>query len=633
MVVCGRMAGPDGKPIGNGQVAVLVYSYCRSEKPEWINPAWPGLMYQPRLLAAGKTDEEGRFRLTGPGCSPALPYTLANLVAGAPGYGTIWRSIDPVAARQELSVELQPERVIRGRLIDLQGQPAAGVKVHLLRSANLFGHDSDLVPFWPKPVTSDDKGRFFFRGRLSQDGAAVEIHHDRFAPDVREMEAVSPEDKTEATLSLVATRQLRGRVLFADTGKPAAGARLSVALYGGGGRTDEQGRFGLNVFPADSIVIVVHPPEDSPYLMVERQVPWAQAAKNEVKLDLPRGVLVRGRVTESPSGKPVAGARVQFRPRMSNNPFNSKPMNEQYALEESLATAISGDDGRFQLAVLPGPGHLFVLGPTLDYLHAETSFGELEYKKAGGIRYYPDALVPLDLKPETKADEVAVQLRRGVTLTGRVLSPDGKPVDRFAVICRSYIPTGYQWWHRSDNLLQGRDGRFELPGCDPDKPFTALFFDAANKWGAIAELPRQRAARAPLTVRLQPCVSAVARFVEPDGKPLANYSLSPLTLLVTPGIQGSMPYPSQDAKYKTKLEADEFGWLNLWRGVQAPMNLQTDAQGRITFPALVPGATYRLVVPKTRGAFNSTDGWPTYEFSVKAGETLKLPDLVHVRFP
>ena len=42
--------------------------------------------------------------------------------------------------------------------------------------------------------------------------------------------------------------------------------------------------------------------------------------KQEVKIALPRGVLVRGKVTEAGSGKPVAGAGVQFWPQDDDSP-------------------------------------------------------------------------------------------------------------------------------------------------------------------------------------------------------------------------------------------------------------------------------------------------------------------------
>ena len=53
----------------------------------------------------------------------------------------------------------------------------------------------------------------------------------------------------------------------------------------------------------------------------------------------------------------------------------------------------------------------------------------------------------------------------------------------------------------------------------------------------------------------------------------------------------------------------------------------TDAQGRISFPALIPGATYRISDYST-----INDGKRTIrlrkEFTVKPGETLDLGDIL-----
>jgi len=48
----------------------------------------------------------------------------------------------------------------------------------------------------------------------------------------------------------------------------------------------------------------------------------------------------------------------------------------------------------------------------------------------------------------------------------------------------------------------------------------------------------------------------------------------------------------------------------------------SDALGRIAFPALVPGATYRLSIPGTTGT------QPDKDFTVKPSETLDLGDIL-----
>ena len=122
-----------------------------------------------------------------------------------------------------------------------------------------------------------------------------------------------------------------------------------------------------------------------------RQAMAAVLRRAGIDFALPRGVLVRGRVTEARSGRPVAGALVIYSQRRKDNPF--------YRPQDSTPTPRpkAGPDGSFSLAVPPGPGHLLVLGPTPDYVHVETTDGDLDEGVPGRSRCYPDALVALDI--------------------------------------------------------------------------------------------------------------------------------------------------------------------------------------------------------------------------------------------
>src|SRR5439155_9341072 len=124
----------------------------RSERPTETfchNPVG-GLDLESKLLGMAKTDEEGRFRLSGPRYAASRPYMRAILIAAAPGYGFTAHPLDHARRRQEATVPLQPEHAVRGRLIDLQGQPAVGVTLHYMNS---FWYQDVLevekcVPFW-----------------------------------------------------------------------------------------------------------------------------------------------------------------------------------------------------------------------------------------------------------------------------------------------------------------------------------------------------------------------------------------------------------------------------------------------------------------------------------------------------
>ena len=286
--------------------------------------------------------------------------------------------------------------------------------------------------------------------------------------------------------ALAPARIIEGDVTYADTGKPVPNARLVIEAQPAeydlnphhmtDGQTDDQGRFRVSPPVGGFVRITAYPPAGSPYLLVFNGLEWPKAnvVKREMHLTLPRGVLVRGIVTETPSGKPVAGARVDCEPNQDNNPFYRDDVRPNFS--ELRTTSVSGPDGKFELAILPGPSHLLINGPTLDYIHAEITNKQLyTVRIAPNSRNYPDAFLALNLKPQPGPHEVAITLRRGVTLRGNMVDPDGKPVQKAVMVCRSYIPYGYDFNGKGGKELN--DGQFEVAGCDPEKPVEVFFLE------------------------------------------------------------------------------------------------------------------------------------------------------------
>jgi hypothetical protein len=246
------------------------------------------------------------------------------------------------------------------------------------------------------------------------------------------------EGPREVTLALAPAYVLEGAVTYADTGKPAPQVRLLMAGESGRFqgptermdlRTDTRGRFRVSAPVGERYTVIAYAPEGTPYLPLVKEFgrPKPDVIKKDIQLALPRGVLVRGRVTESPSGKPVAGAAVEFEPNHDNNPYFRDDIRPVMAHWRPLS--VSDVRGEFAVAVLPGPGHLLVTAATNDYVHVEIGTKKLYGQRVNpDWRNYYDSLVALNLKPQAGPHEVKVTLRRGVTLAGQVVGPDGNPV-------------------------------------------------------------------------------------------------------------------------------------------------------------------------------------------------------------
>jgi hypothetical protein len=475
------------------------------------------------------------------------------------------------------------------------------------------------------PTVSDDKGRFLIRG-LGKEKVTLDVRDERFAHQQVSAQPVISGDTKAATFSLAEARVVQGRVTHGDTGTPAVGARV-FADSDVEGLTDHDGRYSLIPGTGDKLVLRVFPADGEPYLMTKEVLSWGQSRRLDANLTVKRGVLVRGTIRERPTDRPVAGAVVAYRPLWRNNPFNDGKYNytayNYNWFQQAPETAVSDADGTFRIAVPPGPGHLFILGPTLDYVHVESSIGALEFGRPSRVRVYPDALVPLDLKPDAEPQNVSATLRRGVTLKARVEGFDGTSVNHFLVVSRPYIPTGFEHYQMFWNELQGRDGYFELPGCDPEKGTTAWILDAEHELGATLNLTGAEVAGPTRTVRLERCGAVKIRCINSKGKPVANH-LPWVCIVMSPGtIFSASALSKNDDK---ELEGDWGFWGNYhFRREWTP---QTDGDGRTTFRALIPGATYAHV--GLNAGFAKT-GPPKVEFHAKPGETVTLPDFVVTR--
>jgi beta-lactamase regulating signal transducer with metallopeptidase domain len=727
LTVTGQVVGPDDKPVAGAQAALV---------------AWPKLapraVQKPdtRVLGLTRADGAGRFRLKVNCPLPLAHYELV-VVAGAKGYGPGWGPGLPWSVHlgpNQIVVRLAPEQTLRGRLIDLQGQPAAGVRVQVARlgqrglaglgrfmvfdqsssmvtavgmSGNVasevfmagpgmampegqvqirdgvltrvrapavsFQGPADGLPFWPRPVTTDREGRFSIPGVSLGEAVGLLVRDDRFAVQVVNVRPPEKARADEFTAALDPARVVEGTVTAAEDGKPVPHARLLfgresdsfLALIAerrgedGRGRramgtgirysflvyptsdddvpplevrADAQGRFRVQLFLSDGYTVRVTPPAGRPFLGVTRGFAWQRGtARRSLDLSLPPGVPVRGKVTETPSGKAVAGARVDFWSKGLKLPP-----------EAIYPAPVQTDDaGNFEAVLPPGDWHALVNGASLVYLPTRLARDKLtdgplpvgtpSPKPGETIFVRPDAWLAFTLKAGDGPRELKAQLRR-VTLKGRVLAPDGKPAAKAYLIppqltTRDYLADFEQVRRLALDLtgmlplfvrepitpVELRDGQFELPVRDLGAVYRLVFLDPANKFGALAEFTGQQAQDGPVTVRLAPCGSAAVRLLDAKGKPLANFR---------PNLWMRLPDgPHPGPKPIEGLLKDEMRTNDLWIGRADPFHYgdgpRTDAEGRVTLPALVPGLTYQIF---------QTDG-PATDFKAEAGKVVTLPDV------
>jgi RNA polymerase sigma factor (sigma-70 family) len=631
MTVRGRVLSPDGKPLAGTRVAVCGRQGQVLGSGEW----WAAFRHG--VLGEVKTDKDGKYRLRVPRLDPLMKIRGLHVVATADRHGLAWKGLNPDAEQCEATLRLTAVQPVRGRVLGLQGEPAAGLRIHvtrITRQAQKGESDVDASVRPPESlklaVKTNDRGEFAFAGfgpNLTLELAVRDPRYER-----KEEWIVRTADKKQCTnirLLLAPGRYIEGRVIYQDTGKGVPHARLMIANPIIDTRADAEGRFKVPLYapreeplafrPRD-VGISAWPPPGEPHLGDSRGVDFPKGVvKREVVLSLARAALLRGKITEAGSGKPVAGAHVAC--------------NAGY--DHSV---VSGADGSYQIAAPPGSGRLIVTHPSGDYIPQIVGHGGSLGKPVGDPSYH-HAAIDVDVKKNEKVKEINVTLRRGVTIKGRLVGPDDKPVSSAVLFVSAHRPR----YEKTMHPVLVRNGRFELRGCDPQKTYQLLFLEhphlppmmmmteglqsfgqlwlaelvnRKDRRGASVKVLAKKAAGQPLVVRVAPCGSVRLRFKDGAGKPRADF-IPWLQLVVTPG-------PPLWKAIEDKVLAAEVVSLAGPYGNQPPGQPKTDARGYVSYHGLIPGATYRI---KTYG-LDMSRNTVLKDFTVEAGKTAELEIIV-----
>jgi hypothetical protein len=246
---------------------------------------------------------------------------------------------------------------------------------------------------------------------------------------------------------------------------------------------------------------------------VKRHNSWPAGTKVlEVNLGLPKGRVVRGRVVEADSGRPVGGASVVYRP----GPRNPRH-DEDCDFDSPVLTNV---DGEFALTALPGTGLLAVEAPSPDFIRVP-----LTGRKLGRSRFaHPRGFTWLDIPSgaDRPIPEPRITLRKGVRVEARLLAPDGSPLDLVMGWCAALCASQLENWVPPRAFP---DGRFRLEGANPHRTYRALFVHPGRRLGAVAELKDD--SRGPVEIRLQPAATAKGTVVDGQGRPAAGLQILP----------------------------------------------------------------------------------------------------------
>ncbi len=234
---------PDGSSANSTHVAVVGYDLELGEM---------------KIFAETITDAQGHCPIDATVFpTDNHPHNVRLLIARRDGYGIVWKMLNGPAAlvldgRSTIEIQLHEEGIVEGKLIGVEGQPAAGESLQIDAVTNPVSGmrefersigfrdkpDVKRPAAWVPSVTTDASGRFKMMGVPKDHGVYMSlVNSQRFAPqdialNTGEPEERGPYDRTfrarvknvkpgeEAVIALDPAKVFTGTITYEDSGEP-----------------------------------------------------------------------------------------------------------------------------------------------------------------------------------------------------------------------------------------------------------------------------------------------------------------------------------------------------------------------------------------------------------------------------
>jgi RNA polymerase sigma factor (sigma-70 family) len=604
-IVRGRVLDPDGKPVAGAKLYLSARAGHTLKEPPYPVRATSG--------------DDGRFAFTfswseerqkSEAVDPWL-HSLSNpilwnrdadaiyqVLAVGKGYGCAWVTVG--APSEELTLRLVPDEPVKGQLLDSDGQPVAGAKLTVTgvcpadkgNAGRTFailvhaGFDSGgSRRGWVGPLgeqtmlTTRADGTFALSGVGRGRGVALRLEGRSLMTEPVLTQGVSFVHRAGIS------RPVHGMVRERATGKPLPGvmvglvpnyqkrynpmsSRYTYAI------TDKDGRYEVPNVPKTSYDGLMSAIPARGQLYLQNTVKFQHTPGFEpmtIDIELTKGVTVVGKVTDKETGRPVANAMVEYF-TVYPNPYVVKSIKGT----DPHSVAITGPDGSYALAALPGKGMIGVVARTKSDVYAP-AYVTLEERKAflktpTAFRTY-DLLwangsggglgadgLPNDhhavvlIEPSEKDTELVrdITLESAQQRQGRVVGADGQALA--GVVVEGLSSDG----SRRETLQRAE---FTVRGINLKAPRTLIFQHKDKQLGLYVKDLRDVKVE-PLTIQLQPFGSMSGRLVDQDGQPVADKRV--------------------ELEYR-----DAGGWKEV----------ATDKDGRFRVDGMIPGRHYVIIRP------------------------------------
>lgn len=374
--VSGRVVSPDGAPVAG---ALVRYA----ELAELANRADP-------IRDAVQTDEHGAFRFE---AMPAGTFRfLATDSHFAPGSSPPV-TLDGAAARSGIEIRMDRGAVVAGRVVSRSGAAVGWATVRITARTSGAAYDA------PRQTYADETGHFEIGGLPRRPMLLVALHESATS-EIIPVDLTGTAERRDLTVVLDQDGSIAGEVVD-DKGEPVAGASVWAAQKVGSGDmrfqrqlrgysqelTDAGGRFTIHgLRPGDYILYASRTGGATPGdVRLERGTP-AKVGDTHVRIVLGQDGGIKGRVLFADGSAP-----------------------ELFTVEVGRGAPVpfATSDGRFVLSGMPA--------------------GTLSARFAGPS-FDPVTRSHITIEPGKVADLGTVTVRKGRSISGRVLTAAGEPV-------------------------------------------------------------------------------------------------------------------------------------------------------------------------------------------------------------
>ena len=397
-------------------------------------------------------------------------------------------------------------------------------------------------PGIPTHTTSNADGHFTFSNIGDDRLAILQLEGPRMVTEyiavvTRNMKPVQalafghlgPKDNTHygATFSHVAQPGivLEGTIRDEETGRPIAASLTMLQrrdnvisdLVQKRWTTDANGRYRIDGLPKEKgLKLHVIPHADQPYFAQQFDLQEARGLEPQTfDVELRRGVMITGKLTDRRTGKPIRWARFSYFPLLSNDDAQkySRYQTSRVLLDPMGYRFISGEDGSFRIVGIPGAGivgvrindpkYLKGVGANkLDHLKhdSEKRFKTYDYCSSQSL----NVLALAQIKPGEDEITLDLQADAGESIEFEFIDAGGKPLTDVTI--------------NRHHDREARANKSTVYGFIEGRTRTVYFKDEIAKLGksvTVTGVPAQRSRK----LILLPFGKVTGQIVKNDGEP------------------------------------------------------------------------------------------------------------------